>query len=379
MSVPPWIREATEPLASETEPLLGLPDDLRALAQQSTEPLVDEVQAVRRAVHRPSSPSWNGTLAAGLALAAVLLGLVGIWAGHEVPPYQMAGSAGWTVQETGPDVRVEQGPGLATWAVDPVRPSGVFQVVAGDVVVTVLGTVFTVDHAAPEVVVAVREGRVQVDHPWGRSVLSAGERWVRSEEAARHAPEPVVARVWPERSVALADREPRPVVLPAPQAEPNDSAAAFVALLDRVEAGEASAALIEALEAFGEEAPELAPEVAAVVLGVRARIDLPEEVLADLDAWLAEHPRHPRHPDLLEARATVARARLRRCDLALPSYRALARRSVGVRRQRALAWQGLCASGMGLSAEARTALQAALEAGLTGGLAVVVRQTLEQL
>ncbi len=391
MSAPRWMRDATRPTPEEEARLTGLPADLRTLAQSGTEPLQDEIVALRGrspSDRQAAEPGRVRAVGVGVAVALVALVTLVLVAGSLVGlpdsrPFHMAGSASWTSHVEGPSIEVVQGEGIAAWEVDPVRPSGVFRVVAGDVTVTVLGTVFTIDHDTPDVTVAVREGRVQVDHPWGRTVLSAGERWSRAEEAARHRPDLPVAMIWAERSEAPVTRDPtrRPGVgeSSSGSAPFRGSGRDFARLLDRVESGETTPSLVEALDAYARAEPALAVEAHALALEVRARIDPPEQVLQELDDWLALNPRHPRMPDLLEARATVARARLERCDQALPSYRTLAHRTRGMQQARALAWQGLCASGMGLSNEARVALRASLQAGVDGELAEAVERTLDQL
>ncbi|MCB9675795.1 MAG: FecR domain-containing protein [Alphaproteobacteria bacterium] len=376
MPTPDWLRSATEPTDDEVRAVTAGRTDparLRELSE-ATEPLDDEVHAVlaRGFAPAPRRATW----AAPLALAALVLVVIGAWLARPEPPWRMGGSARWAAVQEGPVTVVTQQRGLAAWEVDPVAPSGHFQVRAGDVTVTVLGTVFLVDHQPPEVTVEVREGRVQIDHPWGRTILSRGERWVRSEEAARHRVDDAVDVLLPGRTVAVLVptapvRTPRPEA-PAPAEDPGE---ALADLITRVEAGERSDDLLAALESFARGLPEahpLAGEARTLAMVVGADVWPADTAMVALDAWLVQHPRHPHRTRLVEARATVARARLQRCDLALPDYRVLAAGPRGPASARAAAWQGLCAASLGMDDEAANALDAALERGVTGELRAAV-------
>ena len=78
-----------------------------------------------------------------------------------------------TQRATDAGVEVTLEAGAARFEVTPNR-ARVFRVLAGDVTVTVLGTIFTVDRREAEVVVTVARGRVGVAWPGGETVLEAG-------------------------------------------------------------------------------------------------------------------------------------------------------------------------------------------------------------
>ncbi len=74
------------------------------------------------------------------------------------------------------------------------RPSRVFRVVAGQVVVEALGTAFTVERLDERVGVSVRHGRVRVSWPTGQGELGAGEaNWFPPLEESRARDEPRAA------------------------------------------------------------------------------------------------------------------------------------------------------------------------------------------
>lgn len=94
-------------------------------------------------------------------------------------------------------VRLAEG-GAARFEVTPGRPR-TFTVLAGDVTVTVLGTVFTVEREGATARVAVSRGRVRVAWPAGSAELAAGESGVFPREDAPVAPvAPVAAWASPE-------------------------------------------------------------------------------------------------------------------------------------------------------------------------------------
>lgn len=101
-------------------------------------------------------------------------------------------------------VRLEGGG--ARFSVTP-NPERVFRVVARDVTVTVLGTVFTVTVDKDDVRVDVERGRVRVAWPSGERVLTAGEKAVVKPE-----PPPVAAAV-----PAPVVEEPKAVEAPSPE------------------------------------------------------------------------------------------------------------------------------------------------------------------
>jgi len=124
-----------------------------------------------------------------------------------------------TVREDAPaHVTVELSSGRERFEVVPgLRRE--FVVRAGDVTVTVLGTVFSVERIADRVGVSVERGQVKVDWGLGRRTLAVGESaWfppllVRRETPAAAAPAP--------RSVAAAPRTARALPSVARPADPQ--------------------------------------------------------------------------------------------------------------------------------------------------------------
>jgi transmembrane sensor len=92
--------------------------------------------------------------------------------------------------EVGPSaVSVKLTEGMARFSVTP-NARRAFRVMATDVNVTVLGTVFTVALEPAGVRVAVERGSVRVAWPSGQRDLAVGETFVVDESARRAAPEP---------------------------------------------------------------------------------------------------------------------------------------------------------------------------------------------
>lgn len=185
---------------AHVEPRFG-PARERALRQR-----VDRALA-RRSLVRRAAPV--------LLLAAVVMLLVGVRLGHwlepeggqavsERPSIQkeplLALADGSRISAISPEARVtpvEVGArattlrleaGSARFEVAHQR-GGRFRVLCEDVVVSVVGTIFSVEKTSQGVRVRVEHGRVEVAWPGGERSLSAGEEVVRR----RPSPEPVVA------------------------------------------------------------------------------------------------------------------------------------------------------------------------------------------
>ena len=101
-------------------------------------------------------------------------------------------------------------------------------------------------------------------------------------------------------------------------------------------------------------------EARALRLEVGAEVRAPDEVIRNIDLFLAMHAAFPHRLQLLELRATLARDRLHDCGLALPTYRRLAEEAAGAQAARAQAWRGLCAADQGRISEANEAFASAL-------------------
>lgn len=95
--------------------------------------------------------------------------------------------------------------GSARFSVTP-NPSRTFRVLAGDVTVTVLGTVFTVNYEPKGVTVQVERGRVRVHGPGGERTLEMNQ----STLMAAHAPsDPAVVPAAPDGPTIDLDKEER--------------------------------------------------------------------------------------------------------------------------------------------------------------------------
>jgi transmembrane sensor len=195
------------------------------------------------------------------------------------------------------------------------RPQRSFVVRAGDVSVTVVGTVFTVERIADRIGVTVERGRVLVDWRTGRRALAAGDSgWFPPLQIEARAPEtepmPAHGTPAPRRRPAPAPRPgeaaaatapapavtPPPAVAPAPGVAPPPAAAA---------AGAAAPALAKAPPTAPARAPRpAAPAPSTVETAERllAAADRAREAgraddgVALLRRLLAEHPRDPRAP-----------------------------------------------------------------------------------
>jgi transmembrane sensor len=100
-----------------------------------------------------------------------------------------------------------------------------FRVIAGNVSVQVVGTVFSVTREAGQITVSVERGRVRVDAPAGERELGAGERGVFEEEPKLNEPLPV-----PPPSALPVAPVPRSVSPWRALAQDGDYAAAFAEL-----------------------------------------------------------------------------------------------------------------------------------------------------
>lgn len=313
--LPGWIPDATDPTDDDAGRLLDGDRELAALVAAASEPLDDEVEAVvRRATAQAPArrPAWVLPLGGALVAAAALV-VVGWWATAEAPapaPPEVAGvatPAEATFRASGP-VGVARGPegtlvtqteGVVRYDVDPVPAGQWFRVVAGDVVVEVVGTSFDVGVVGEDVFVEVVHGRVEVRHAGTEVTLDPGQRFDRP---------PRVVQAPPERRPPPPDR-PEPPPPPPPPAPSGPSVQVqFAALLDRVESGERSAALLQELRGLAtQDAPTpLRAEVEIAALELAAEVEPAAVALAAMDTWLAEHPASPRRAHVVRLRAALA-------------------------------------------------------------------------
>lgn len=310
--LPGWVPDATDATDDDARRLLDGDRELAALVAAASEPLDDEVEAVvRRATAQAPArrPAWVLPLGGALVAVAALVA-VRWWATAEevapAPPEvaEVVAPAEATFRASGP-VGVARGPegtlvtqteGVVRYDVDPVPAGQWFRVVAGDVVVEVVGTSFDVGVVGEDVFVEVVHGRVKVRHAGTEVTLDPGQRFDRP---------PRVVQAPPERRQAPPDR-PEPPPRPAPSGPSVQ--VQFAALLDRVESGERSAALLQELRGLATQdaAAPLRAEVEIAALELAADVEAPETALAAMDAWLAGHPASPRRAHVVRLRAALA-------------------------------------------------------------------------
>jgi transmembrane sensor len=143
-----------------------------------------------------------------------------------------------TVREDSPShIAVDLASGRERFEVVPGRRRE-FAVRAGDVTVTVLGTIFSVEHVADRVGVSVERGQVRVDWGLGRRTLVAGESaWfppllIQPEAAAAVAPRP---HAMEPRRMTRAVAQASPAATPEATtsvATPPESAESLLAAAD---------------------------------------------------------------------------------------------------------------------------------------------------
>ncbi len=173
--------------------------------------------------------------------------------------------------------------GRAQFRVTP-RPKRAFRVHAGDVTVTVVGTVFTVERVADRVGVAVQHGVVRVDWGTGSTQVVAGQSG------------------WYPPLLATGPAAPTPARPPSLERAPHVSLSAKTrsAVVARRDEGEAAAALL----------------VAADQARLAGRTEEGAQLLRKL---LREHPADPRAP-----LAAFTLGRLLLMELARPAEAAAA-------------------------------------------------------
>lgn len=194
-------------------------------------------------------------------------------------------------------VRLESGG--ARFSVAP-NPERVFRVMARDVTVTVLGTVFSVTIEKSDVRVTVERGRVRVAWPSGERVLTAGQDTVVTAELAPApaAPPPVVSGEEP-----AAPEEPKAVEPALPEAHP--------AALEHAVRGQPAPS--PSWRTLAEEGNYARAFTALAAEGPSAVRDDPEDLLLAADvARLGGHPEKAlgRLERILSAHASDSRAPL---------------------------------------------------------------------
>lgn len=400
MSWPHWIVEALTPTARELDAVdPGADDDLLEIAREATSPLEDELAMMARRPlpqTRRSLPIWVIPMTMAAVAVATLwvywpapvhtdlplhseIRLVG--AHHDLgPDIDFRGIGDIRVEAAGIDgnvVRVLRG--AVHFEVDPNGLQRDLQVLAGDTIVEVRGTVFDVYFIDGHAAVDVTRGRVAVSGPWTGSLV-AGQSWTEERpdnvvivEGPRQPPVEIVRieRIRDTDSPVLEDEEKEEV----------DLALAYTRLLDQMEDPNVfDRDLLRQIERFLDDHPEsaLVEDATALRLEVESRIRPVWQVVPDIDAFVTAYPKTPRRLSLLELRATLLREN-QDCEGALPTYRVLASDGKGQLKARAEAWRGLCALQLGKHAEARKALATALTLNVKHPLEGEVRIALESM
>jgi transmembrane sensor len=180
-------------------------------------------------------------------------------------------------------VRLEAGG--ARFSVAP-NPDRVFRVMARDVTVTVLGTVFTVVLEPTGVRVAVERGRVQVAWPAGERTLAVGESAVVTDTV------PPAAAGGPNAEEPSETRRAELPPLPGAHSASSVTMPSWRAL---AEEGDYSHALAR-LTADGPSAVRDDPEDLLLAADVARLGGHPDRAIASLERILASHPGDSRAP-----------------------------------------------------------------------------------
>jgi len=201
---------------------------------------------------------------------------------------------GSSVQADSPDARVETvavGPsgvtlrlssGAATFSVTP-NPSRPFRVMARDVTVTVLGTVFSVGVQSGGVRVGVERGRVRVDAPQGSRQLAVGDAATFASSA------PATPLPAPE---GLAETELDGDVSAGAQPAARAAAPSWRALAK----DQNYVTALARLTAEGPNAVHDTPEDLLLAADVARLGGRPDRAVAPLQRVIADHPFDPRAP-----------------------------------------------------------------------------------
>jgi transmembrane sensor len=190
-------------------------------------------------------------------------------------------------------LRLETGAARFSVTPNPKRP---FRVVARDVTVTVLGTIFSVSLEPSGVRVGVERGRVRVDSPHERRVLNVGDTQSFASPSAHadaNAPQAPPADAEPEM---VAD--PLPVAVdPLPPVEEAPARPAATLPSWRALAKEQNySAAFARLNAEGPNAVRDTPDDLLLAADVARLGGRPDRAVAPLQRVIADHPFDPRAP-----------------------------------------------------------------------------------
>lgn len=184
-------------------------------------------------------------------------------------------------------LRLETGAARFSVTPNPKRP---FRVVARDVTVTVLGTIFSVSLEPSGVRVGVERGRVRVDSPHESRLLDVGDARSFASGAARAA---VPAGAEPE---AVGDAQPIAVdPLPPVEEVPARPTAALPSWRALAKEQNYSAAFAR-LNAEGPNAVRDTPDDLLLAADVARLGGRPDRAVAPLQRVISDHPFDPRAP-----------------------------------------------------------------------------------
>jgi len=188
------------------------------------------------------------------------------------------------------DVTLRLESGTATFSVTPnaKRP---FRVIARDVTVSVLGTVFSVGLESRAVHVGVERGRVQVDAPGGTRILAVGEAASFATRSGA-APDPATAEPIPTPE-QVQNLEPRLAAESAPATRPTAGAGGSWRNLAK---DQNYVGALARLTAEGPNSVRDTPEDLLLAADVARLGGRPDRAVAPLQRVMADHPFDPRAP-----------------------------------------------------------------------------------
>ena len=216
--------------------------------------------------------------------------------------------------------------GAATFEVDPGGKFRDLAVHAGPVTVLVTGTRFTV--STEPLGVYVERGSVRVLHPDGETDLTAGGHWLLAVPAAPTVPE-VLAPTTPEPASA-PDRS-------------REQAFVWSEILNDRDAGARAEDLLVRIDDFlaADPGTGLSEEASVYRLLLLNELYPPEEVIVEVDAWLAAWPDAHRRTEALILRANLTR-QTGDCLVASAYYRAVLSEPASALHEDALRWLEWC-------------------------------------
>ncbi len=253
---------------------------------------------------------------------------------------------------------------------------------ADDVSLVAIGSSFQLERVDDRIAVEVLSGRVEVHHGDERIEIGAGERWQRpSLSVGRGDSKPASENAYDEGLGDARDGAGRLVASPPPpRVNVNDADVAFLALLDARDSGATPDELIVRADAYLSAHPDghFVEEAEATRLEALADAGRYAEAFVKAGEFCRAHPASPRRTQILWLQATVARDRLKDCELALPVYRELValegETAAGAEANYFLA---VCALERGLRTEAAQALNRSLAASPDGPYGGPAREMLD--